>query len=68
MILFDFPSSFQDGKEEGVWEMYYSNGQLNFKGAYKNGKWEGVWKRYYSDGTVDIEYTGTFKNGVKVSD
>jgi antitoxin component YwqK of YwqJK toxin-antitoxin module len=36
--------------------------------SFKNGKKEGAWVAYYKDGTVDKEYTGTFKNGKKISD
>jgi antitoxin component YwqK of YwqJK toxin-antitoxin module len=38
------------------------------QGSFKNGKKEGAWVAYYKDGTVDKEYTGTFKNGKKISD
>ena len=84
--------SFKNGKEEGAWIYYWSNGQLWHKGDYKNGKKEGSWIYYqYSgqlsanvnykngkqegatvvynlDGTVNKEYTGTFKDGKKISD
>ena len=39
-----------------------------YRGSLRNGKREGSWETYKSDGTVDEEGTGTFKNGVKVSD
>jgi antitoxin component YwqK of YwqJK toxin-antitoxin module len=38
------------------------------KGTHKNGKREGVWVGYNKDGTVDKEYTGTYKDGKKISD
>jgi len=38
------------------------------QGSFKNVKEEGARVAYLKDGTVDKEYTGTFKNGVKISD
>ena len=29
--------SFKDGKREGLWFLFYENGQLNFTGTYKDG-------------------------------
>jgi antitoxin component YwqK of YwqJK toxin-antitoxin module len=43
------------------WELYYSNGQLNFKGNYVNGKQHGYWESYFSDG--QLNYKGNFVNG-----
>jgi antitoxin component YwqK of YwqJK toxin-antitoxin module len=28
---------------DGIWEEYWSNGQLESKGLYKNGKRDGIW-------------------------
>jgi len=39
--------SFRDGKEDGPWVIYYSNGLLEKKGTYKNGKRDGPWVIYY---------------------
>ena len=60
--------AFKDGKFEGPWVMYWSNGQLRSKGAYKNGKREGPWVRYNKDGTKLQHLSGTFRDGKKVSD
>ena len=56
------------GKSEGFWVSYHSDAKLMHKGDYKNGKREGSWEAYWHDGSVDRSITGTFKNGVKVSD
>ena len=40
----------------------------DIQGLIKNGKREGAWVAYNSDGTVWKKWTGTFKNGVKISD
>ena len=59
---------YKNGKREGSRESYWSNGQLSSKGNYKNGKMEGSWESYYKDGSIWKDFTGTFKNDVKVSD
>ena len=59
---------FKDGKEEGSWVRYHDNGQLFSKGDYKNGKREGSWVKYFKDRTIVGLLTGTYKDGVKISD
>ena len=61
-------SNYKNGKEHGLFVTWWENGQLMLRGNYKNGKKEGVWQDYDEDGTVGTVFTGTFKNGVKVSD
>jgi len=51
-----------DGKKEGEWVGYWSNGQLMSKVSFKNGKEEGEWIIYYSNGQVREK--GIYKNGV----
>ena len=58
----------KSGNKEGSWESYYDSGQLISKGDFKNGNEEGYWVHYNEDGSVVKKYTGTFKNGVKVSE
>jgi antitoxin component YwqK of YwqJK toxin-antitoxin module len=60
--------TYKNGKKEGPWVSYHGNGQLGSKGTYKNGKKEGPWVTYQKRGTVVSSYTGTYKNGEKVSD
>ena len=38
------------------------------RGSFKNGKKEGYWEYYNQDGSLEKNRTGTYKNGVKVSD
>ncbi len=59
---------FIDGKFDGQFVHYWENGQLQTKGVYRDGKKEGHWVYFSNDGTVLEAMTGTFKNGVKVSD
>ena len=60
--------TYKDGKMHGPWVKYYDNGQLWEKGTYKDGKSDGPWVYYNQNGTVYEKETGTFKNGVKISD
>ena len=60
--------SLRNGLREGTWVVYRENGQLYYKGDYKNGKKEGSWVHYNDDGSVYLYFTGTFKDGVKISD
>ena len=57
-----------DTMRVGFWEIYWENGQLMHKGDRKNGKKEGSWISYNMDGTIVEGWTGTFKNGIKISD
>ena len=41
-----------EGRHHGVWEDYYSNGTLSWRGHYHHGTLHGVWEGYYSDGTL----------------
>ena len=63
-----YKGNFKNGLEEGTWVGYWNTGQLSYKGSYKNGNREGDWKDYNKDGTVNQKYSGTFKNGVKISE
>ena len=64
----ELKGTFKDVKFDGPWVGYYVNGQLGFKGTYKDGNKEGPWVNFNEDGTVIEEETGTFKDGVKISD
>ena len=58
--------TWKDGKKYGPWVTYHDNGQLWTEGTIKDGKGDGPWVGFLKDGTVNDEYTGTYKNGVKV--
>ena len=59
---------YKNGKKDGTWVQYYKNGQLSQQGAYKNGSKEGVWVEYWSHGNLIKQFSGVFKDGVKISD
>lgn len=58
----------ENGQQEGLWVTYWANGQLWSKGEYRNGVEEGKWETYNRDGSVSKYFTGTYKNGKKISD
>ena len=60
--------AYKNGNREGPWVAYYYNRRLWFKGEYKNGKQEGPWVEYEVGGTKHEFMSGTYRNGVKVSD
>jgi antitoxin component YwqK of YwqJK toxin-antitoxin module len=49
-----------NGRQEGVWEYYWTNGLLGEKGTYKDGKQDGIWKSYDENGQLAVK--GTYKN------
>jgi hypothetical protein len=63
-----FKKTYKNGQVVGPYESYHKNGQLWFRGSFKNGQYEGRWESYYSDGRVNQQYTGTYRNGKKISD
>ena len=40
------------GQQHGLWEYYYYNGNLLFKGTYLKGEYIGLWIRGFSDGLI----------------
>jgi hypothetical protein len=64
----DSKGDYKNGFQDGYWVRYNKNGQLSSKGNYKNSMEEGYWVYYNKDGTVNKKYTGTYKNGKKISD
>ncbi|XDD50053.1 toxin-antitoxin system YwqK family antitoxin [Leptospira sp. WS92.C1] len=53
-----------EGNEEGSYERFYQNGQLELKGTYSAGYRNNLWQKYFPDG--ELEYSGYYKNGTKV--
>jgi hypothetical protein len=52
--------AFKNGKREGPWDGYYTNGQLEYKGECKNGEPEEPWVVYLLDDTKSEGLTGTY--------
>jgi len=53
----------EKGQRHGLWEVYYSDGQLDFKGIYVNDEENGLWEQYWSNGI--LTYKGAYYNGEK---
>ena len=65
----DYKVNYKNGKQEGSYIQYWNSGELREKGNYKNGKKEGYWiNKHANTGLIWKKYTGTFKNGKKISD
>jgi antitoxin component YwqK of YwqJK toxin-antitoxin module len=47
-----------DGKEDGRYTVYYSNGNVRYTGVYNHGEKVGEWRFYNEDG--ELERTETF--------
>ena len=60
-------SEYKNGSREGPWVRYWYDGTLYKKGAYKNGKEEGPWL-FYINGDKHERWSGTYRNGEKISD
>jgi hypothetical protein len=58
----------ESGEGHGQWINFYSNGTKAFEGAYVHGELNGPWTAWNEDGSINIERTGTYKLGVKISD
>ena len=51
----------EKGQAHGLWEIYYSNGNLLYKGECINGKRHGPWEGYWKN--VNLWFKGTYLKG-----
>ena len=51
----------KNGKKEGTWLTYYSNGNLYLNDKYKNGKLDGICENYWENGNLQMKIE--YKNG-----
>ena len=47
--------NYKDGVKNGVWRIFYNNGQLSSEVFWVNGKKHGTWKEFFPDGTKRLE-------------
>ena len=52
--------TFENGKQNGPFEVHYLDGKLQIKGNYKDDKKDGIWEYYRQDGTLEGKVT--YKN------
>ena len=43
---------YENGKPEGLWTYWYTNGQMKAEGHYTNGLKNGMWIEWYDDGAI----------------
>ncbi len=51
----DLVGKFKNGKKEGLWLRYWTNGQLLYKGKYSKGVKVGNWEFYHSNGKLETK-------------
>jgi antitoxin component YwqK of YwqJK toxin-antitoxin module len=51
------------GNENGPFERYYPDGQIELSGSYRAGRFDGMFRRYRRTG--QLEYEGRYREGVK---
>jgi antitoxin component YwqK of YwqJK toxin-antitoxin module len=51
------------GQREGIWEMFYDNGNIRIRTPYKGGKEDGIEERFYPNGK--IHWRTPYKDGEK---
>jgi antitoxin component YwqK of YwqJK toxin-antitoxin module len=60
--------NYKNGKRHGLWTVYSPDGNVIQKGEFKNDKREGFWLDINQQGNIDKKFTGTYKDGKKISD
>jgi len=59
---------YKNGRREGYWVAYFNDGNIHEKGEFKNGNREGHHVTYDTEGIIWKEWTGFYKNDIKISD
>jgi antitoxin component YwqK of YwqJK toxin-antitoxin module len=50
------------GEPHGYWEVYWTSGNLYYKGNYHNGQRHGNWEEYWASG--NLWFKGAYNNGL----
>jgi hypothetical protein len=55
------------GQEEGIWEFFYSNGEIHWRTTYVGGKMDGIQEVFYGSGNIvqRIPYKEGNKDGIQ---
>ena len=56
--------NYKDGELDGLYEVFYENGQLSRTGNYKNGERDGLWDFFRGNGS--FWFIECHKNGEEV--
>ena len=57
----EFEGSYMEGEKDGLWTIFWENGQKKSEETYKDGKKDGPLTRWYSSGQIEKEET--YKDG-----
>jgi antitoxin component YwqK of YwqJK toxin-antitoxin module len=49
-------TTYSEGKKEGMWEVYYADGQREKSGFTRKGKDDGLYREWYPNGQLKYEY------------
>ena len=60
--------TYKQGKQNGNFTIYHDNSQILYQGNYLKGKKEGQFNFYYKNAAINKQKSGTYKNGLKISD
>jgi antitoxin component YwqK of YwqJK toxin-antitoxin module/predicted nucleotidyltransferase len=55
---------YKNGEYDGIYQVFYENGQIQYDGQTKNNEFVGLWKIYYPNGQLSSK--GSYKNGLSV--
>ena len=55
---------YKNGEYDGIYQVFYENGQIQYDGQTKNNEFVGLWKMYYPNG--GIKEIGNYDNGLSV--
>ena len=61
VLVYKPKGKLKNGKKEGLWKWFYSNGSLKKESSYKNGESNGPFTEYYKNGNKQV--TGYFSSG-----
>lgn len=56
--------SYDDGQRDGLWIIWYKNGQKKEEGHYSGGEKQGMWTQWNEDGT--LMWKGLWENGKRI--
>ncbi len=62
-----FEGTYVDGKRQGLWSYWHPNGRRMWKGHYEGGKRHGRYVEWTVHGDVELEASGIYELGRKVS-
>ncbi|MFN0244986.1 MAG: toxin-antitoxin system YwqK family antitoxin [Planctomycetota bacterium] len=59
---------YRDGQRQGLSASWYASGAKQAEGTYTDGQMEGSWTFWLPDGSLDVERSGLYRDGLRLSD